>query len=70
MPERCRWFQFSLRTLLVAALVLSLPLSWFATRMARATKQRAAVEEIERLGGVTLYDWEVPPIGQSTLHFG
>lgn len=51
LPKR-RWFQFRLRTLLIAILVLSLPLSWFAVRM-----QREAVEEIEKMGGRVLYDW-------------
>ena len=49
--ERRRWFQFRLRTLLIAILVLSLPLSWFAVRLARERRQREAVEAIERLGG-------------------
>ncbi len=39
-PERRRWLQFRLRTLLIAVLVLSLPLSWFAMRMERARRQR------------------------------
>ncbi len=34
--KRRRWLQFRLRTLLIAILVLSLPLSWFAARMERA----------------------------------
>ena len=38
-PRR-RWLQFRLRTLLIAVLVLSLPLSWFAVRMERARRQR------------------------------
>ena len=50
-----RWFQFSLRTLLIGVFVLSLPLSWFAVRMERARRQREAVEAIERLGGWVVY---------------
>ena len=52
------WLQFRLRTLLIAILLLSLPLSWFAVRMRKARRQRAAVEAIERLGGYVAYDWE------------
>jgi len=59
-PARRRWFQFRLRTLLVAVLVFSLPLSWFASRMERARRQKEAVEAIERLGGAVFYPWEVP----------
>ena len=48
--KRRRWFQFRLRTLLIAILVLSLPLSWFAWKMERARRQRAAVEALQKLG--------------------
>jgi len=34
---------------LLAVLVISLPLSWFAVRMNKARKQRAAVEAIEAM---------------------
>lgn len=57
-PKRRRWFQFRLRTLLIAALVLSLPLSWFAWRMEKAKRQREAVQAIEKLGGEAYYDWQ------------
>ena len=51
-PKR-RFLQFRLRTLLIAVLVLSLPLSWFAVKMERARRQREAVEVIERLGEIS-----------------
>ena len=54
-PKRRRWFQFKLRTLLIAILVLSLPLSWFAVRLERARRQREAVQVIEALGGTVWY---------------
>ncbi len=50
-PKRRKWLQFRLRTLLIAILVLSLPLSWFAVRLKRARRQRQAVQMIEQLGG-------------------
>ena len=62
-PKRRRHFQFTLRTLLVAILVLSLPLSWFAVRMEKAKKQREAVAAIERLHGTVAYDWSIVPPG-------
>ena len=55
-PKHRRWFQFRLRTLLIAVVVLSLPLSWFAVRMEQAKSQREIVEMIERRGGAVLYD--------------
>ena len=55
-PKRRRWFQFRLRTLLIAIVVLSLPLSWFAMRMKRVRRQRQAVATIERLGGYVQYE--------------
>ena len=54
--KRRRWFQFRLRTLFIAILVLSLPLSWFAWRMERARRQKEAVEVISRVGGRVMYD--------------
>ncbi len=57
-----RWYQFSLRTLLVAFMVLGVPLSWFAARMERTRKQRKAVEAIQRLGGSVEYDRHMPSL--------
>lgn len=57
-PKRPRWLQFRLRTLLIAVLVLSLPLSWFGMSLEKARRQRKAVMRIEELGGGVVYDWE------------
>lgn len=63
-PPKRRWFQFRLRTLLIVVLVLSMPLSWFAWRMERARRQRAAVEAIEQVGGYVGYNaYPIPPPG-------
>ena len=64
-PERRRWLQFTLRTLLIAVLVLSLPLSWFAVKLERVRKRREAVGAIQKLAGRTWYahqfvEWGVP----------
>ncbi len=56
-PKR-RWFRFSLRTLLIVVLLLSLPLGWFALKMREAEKQRKAVEAIEKAGGTVWYDYQ------------
>jgi len=67
-PERRR-FQFSLRTLLLAVLVVSLPCSWFAVRMERAKRQREAVDAIEKAWCDITYDDRLsnsaePPVPQ------
>ena len=61
LPKRRRWFQFRLRTLFIAILVLSLPLSWFAVRLERARRQRNALEKTEGLGASCYYDWQGDP---------
>jgi hypothetical protein len=57
LEKRRRWLQFSLRTLLIAVLILSLPLSWFAGKMQRARRQARTVQAIRREGSVS-YEWE------------
>ena len=54
-----RWFRFSLRTLLIVVMLLSLPLGWLAMKMIQAERQRRAVEAIQEAGGEVFYDWEV-----------
>ena len=58
-PKRRRWFQFRLRTLLIAILLLSLPLSWFAVRLNKVRKQELTIKEIYRLGGVVSCELEI-----------
>lgn len=55
-PKR-RWFRFSLKTLMLVVVLLSLPLGWFAMKMVRAERQRQAVEAIEEAGGVVFYEY-------------
>lgn len=62
-PKR-RWLRFSLRTLLVFVVVLSVPLTWFAWRLEKARRQREAVEAILGLGGVVAYDYQVDESGE------
>jgi hypothetical protein len=49
-PRR-RWFQFSLRTLMVFVVVTSVPLGWLGIKVKEARKQRESVRAIEKLGG-------------------
>ena len=55
--RRLRWFQYSLRTLLLVMLMASVGMSWFAVKMQWVRRQREAVEVITRLGGFVTYDW-------------
>jgi hypothetical protein len=57
-PNR-RWYQFSLRTLLVFVLLASLGASWLAVRLHHARRQRDAVIAIRAAGGTVGYDYEV-----------
>jgi hypothetical protein len=57
-PSKRRWFQFSLRTMLVAMFVLSCLLGGFGWRWQRAKKQAAAVATLRALGGdIVRYDY-------------
>jgi len=53
---KLHWFQFSLRTLLVQMLLVSIMMSWVSVKMQQARRKREAVEAVEKLGGkVTWY---------------
>lgn len=54
-PRR-RWFQFRLRTLLIALIAVSIPLGWYLNRV---RIQQQAVAEIRAAGGSVIYDWQV-----------
>jgi len=63
-PKR-RWYQFSMRTLLVVMLVFCLGVGWAGARMQRAQENRervaavvTAVTEIEKLGGMISSGYE------------
>jgi Leucine Rich Repeat (LRR) protein len=61
-PQRRRgWFQFSLRTLLLAMLALCLALGWFVQRVRR---QQEAVSRIVGYGGDVTYDYQLDASGE------
>ena len=62
---RLRWYQYSLRTLFVLTLIVSLLMSWHATKMKRATAQKNAVEAILAAGGTVEYDYQFDEQGIS-----
>jgi hypothetical protein len=61
--RKLRWFQYSLRSLMLLVLVVSLGMSWFAVKMKRAREQEKAVEEITRLGWSVAYDYQLDKRG-------
>jgi len=55
-PRKRRWFQYTLRALLVLMLLASIGFSWLAVKLQQARRQQKAVEAIVRLGGQVEYD--------------
>jgi hypothetical protein len=52
-PKRkLRWYQFSLRSLLIFVTLFGVGCSWFAVKMNQARRQRAEVEIIANVGNV------------------
>jgi len=62
-PYACRWFQYSLRKLLLFVLGSSIACSWLALNSESASTQRKAVSTIERSGGWVRYDYEYDGAG-------
>jgi Leucine-rich repeat (LRR) protein len=61
-PAR-RWFQFSLRSLLVFVALISVACAWLHSSWERARRQRAAVEALAS-SGMIRYDYEPDASGQ------
>jgi len=60
-----RWFQYRLRSLLIVAVLVNIAASWFATRMASARRQQAAIAAFEEAGGFCEYDYELDEQGRT-----
>src|SRR5690349_1258412 len=60
MPRR---FQFSLRALLVAVVIMAVPFSRLASTLDERRKEREFVRAIERRG-VVVYDWQQEIMGR------
>ena len=53
-----RWYQYSLRTLLLFVLLVSIGMSWLGVKLHRAREQKEAVEAIRKAGGEVSYDYQ------------
>ena len=62
-PKR-RWYQYSLRTLLIVVTLFALACSWFAVKMQQAKRQRETVEAIKKVGGFIFYDYQIDESGK------
>ncbi len=61
-PKRKRrWFQFSLRTLLVFTLFCALASAWLSHKVAQKRAEREAAEAFAKLGSIVTYDYERGP---------
>ncbi len=60
---RLRWYQYSLRTLFLLTLFVSLLMSWYAVKMKQAMAQKKAVEAILAEGGTVQYDYQIDEQG-------
>ncbi len=63
-PSR-RWFQFSLRTLLLFATLSAIPCSWLAVKLREVKREEAAAAALEKAGGIV--EWEKTAAGPAWL---
>jgi hypothetical protein len=54
-----RWFQFSLRSLLIATLMCAVACGWLGKKIEQKRNERAAFQAIARLGGGMQYDYQL-----------
>lgn len=54
-PKRRRWWQFTLRTLLIAMLLASLPLAWVGNELANKRNEEALSHDIHQAGGRAVF---------------
>lgn len=61
-PKRKRrWFQFSLRTLMIFTLICAIPCAWLGRKIERKRNERDAVAVILKLGGIVMYEYQTMP---------
>jgi Leucine-rich repeat (LRR) protein len=63
-PKRKRrWFQFSLRSLLIFTLICAIPCAWLGRKIEQKRKEREAVESMVKDGFSVMYDSQLDPRG-------
>src|SRR5678815_5698217 len=67
--SRRRWYQFSLRTLLIAMLVLSAGFGEIGRRIYQAREQAAKVAALRALGISAMYDTQPVKDGESGVSY-
>jgi len=55
--SRRRWYQYSLRTLLIVVTLAGCGFGWLGWKVREARQQQSAVAVIEKLGGRVIYDY-------------
>jgi hypothetical protein len=61
-PKRKRrWFQFSLRSLMIFTMVCAVACGWLGTRIEQKREEREAVEAILKDRGWVVYDYQYDP---------
>jgi Leucine-rich repeat (LRR) protein len=62
-PKRKRrWFQFSLRTLMILTLIVAIPCAWLGRKIEQKRREREAVAAIMKAGGIVVYDYQKPSL--------
>lgn len=57
---RGRWLKYSMRTLMVLVLLISIPLSWVGRDVVRSMRESAVERAIHEAGGEAIYDYWQP----------
>jgi Leucine Rich repeat len=58
-PKRKRrWFQFSLRTLMIFVVIVAIPCAWLGRKIAQKRREREAVASVVKLGGRVFFDYQ------------
>ena len=61
--RKLRWYQYSLRSLLLLMFLVAIASSWLGVKMREAKKQEEAVALVLRLGGKVYYDYQIDSHG-------
>jgi hypothetical protein len=66
--HRLRWYQFTIRSLLVLMVLVAVAGSWFAWKKQQVERERAAVDRVKEMRGWAIYDWEWESGGKLDAH--